>query len=652
MTTEPGKDPEASGSAGAAPPGPHPESPLAVDLETMRQMGYRTVDLLVERAARDRDDPALRTASREEMAARLAGPPPAAGVPFDDILDRLSTDVLPFIARWDHPRFFGFIPGSATWPGVLGDLIASGTNIDTSSWRESAGPSQVELTVLDWFKEWIGYPEEAAGVLVTGGSAANMTAVACAREARLGAMSDTATAYMSDQAHSSMARAARILGFRPEQVRILPSDERSRLSPEILRRAMDADVEAGLTPLLVAAAAGATSTGAVDPLEELAATCRERGVWLHVDGAYGGFAVLSVRGRQWLRGIELADSVTLDPHKWLYQPFDVGCLLVRDGSQLRRAFEITPDYLKDTAAVSREVNFSNYGMQLTRMWRALKVWMSIEYFGVDAFRAAVDTAIDLARRAEERVRDAPNLELLSPASLGVLCFRRTFDGIDESGVEEQMNGEVIRRLVESGRGLISSTRVRGRFALRMCVMNHTTTAADVDEILDWIESADVDVPGAAAAPPLADAREPGVRHGWLEQRGSDAIGSLDLFRDLDEGQRTRLRAATWEIEVPAGTDIVHAWEFAREFYVILDGEVTISTEEREVGSLGAGRFFGEVAALDWGAGFGYPRTASVTATSNVRLLVVPAPLLNELVRDAPEFGRIVKATMSERLTER
>jgi aromatic-L-amino-acid/L-tryptophan decarboxylase len=628
------------------PAEPHPESPLTVDLETMRRMGYRTVDLLVERAARDRDDPALRSASRDELAARLAGPPPADGVPFEDILERLSDDVLPFIARWDHPRFFGFVPGSGTWPGALADFIVSAVNLDASSWREASGPSQLELTVLDWFRAWIGYPEEASGVLVSGGSAANITAVACAREARLGPMSDSVVVYLCDQAHSSMARAARILGFRPEQVRILPSDARNRLSPAILERAMDADVEAGLTPLIVGAAAGATSTGAIDPFAELSALCRDRGVWLHVDAAYGGFAMLSDRGRDWLRGLELADSVTLDPHKWLYQPFEVGCLMVRDGQQLRRAFEITPDYLKDSQAASREVNFANYGMQLTRMARAVKVWTSVQFFGVDAFRTAIDTAIDLAKHAEDRVSSSPVLELVSPASLGILAFRRTFGGVTDDGLVEGMNGEVIRRLVESGRGLISSTRVRGRFALRMCVMNHTTTRADVDEILDWVEQVEIEPPATAVAEPVHE-REPGMRQGWLSP---DAIGSLALFDDLDDGQRDRVRASTWEIEVPAGTDVVHAWEFGREFYVILGGEVAVVHDGELVNTLGPGDHFGEVAALDWGAGFGYPRTASVTATTNLRLLVVPAPLLNELVRDAPAFGALIKRAMSERLT--
>jgi aromatic-L-amino-acid decarboxylase len=615
----------------------------------MRQMGYRTVDLLIERAAQEREAPALRTASREEMEGRIGGSPPESGVPFDQILDRLATDVLPFIARWDHPRFFGFIPGSGTWPGVLGDLIVAACNIDSGSWRESAGPSQVELVVLDWFKEWIGYPAEASGVLVSGGSAANMTALACAREALLGPMSDRAVAYMSDQAHSSMARAARILGFRPEQVRILPSDDRFRLSPDTLRRAMEADTRAGLLPLFVGAAAGSTSTGAVDPLEELAQTCAERDVWLHVDAAYGGFAVLSERGKEWLRGIGLADSVTLDPHKWLYQPFECGCLLVRDGPLLRRAFEITPDYLKDTQVVSREVNFANFGMQLTRMARAIKVWVSVSYFGVDAFRRAIERSIDLAQMAEERIRSSTRLELLMPASLGVVAFRRSFEGVDGDGLLERMNGEVVRRLVESGRGLVSSTRLRGRFAIRMCVMNHASAAQDVEEVLEWIENVQIERPvGPAPAP--TDEREPGVRQAWLEHRSADAIGGLELFRDLDEEQRGRLRAAAWETVMPPGTGVVQAWEFAREFYVILEGTVSVRSDDREIASLGPGDFFGEVAALDWGAGYGYPRTASVLASSVARLLVVPGSLLNELVRDAPAFGEIIRRTMSERLS--
>ena len=225
--------------------------------------------------------------------------------------------------------------------------------------------------VLDSFKEWIGYPAAAAGVLLGGGSAAT-TALACARESLIGPMVADVVAYCSDQAHSSVARAARALGFRPEQVRVLPTDEHFRMRPDALAATMEADVAAGRRPLFVAAAAGSTNTGAIDPMPELAAIARAHGAWLHVDGAYGAFAALTERGHEALAGIGLADSVTLDPHKWLYQPFECGCLLVREGRLLDEAFLITPDYLKDIEVARQEVNFSDRSFQLTRVSRALK----------------------------------------------------------------------------------------------------------------------------------------------------------------------------------------------------------------------------------------------------------------------------------------
>ena len=287
--------------------------PLALDPDRMRRMGYAAIDMLVERIAGLPDGPVLRTASRAEMAGRIDEPPPSGGRDFGELLERLDRDVLPYVGHFDHPRFFGYIPGAGTWPAALGDLIASATNVDAGAWREAAGPSQLELTVLDWFRGWIGYPAGAAGVLVSGGSAANLTAIACARETLVGPMSPRIVAYTSDQTHSSLARAARHLGFRPDQIRVLPTDEAFRLRPADVAAAMDADVAAGRLPFLVSANAGTTNTGAIDPLAELAAICRERGVWLHVDGAYGGFAVLTDRGRTALAGLELADSVTLDP---------------------------------------------------------------------------------------------------------------------------------------------------------------------------------------------------------------------------------------------------------------------------------------------------------------------------------------------------
>ena len=376
-----------------------PHDPLALDPDAMREMGYRVVDMLIERMARLRSGPVLRMATRDEMEARIAEPPPATGHDFGSLVARLDRDVLPYVGHFDHPRFFGYVPGAGTWPGALGDLIAAATNIDAGAWREAAGPIQLELTVLDWFREWLGYPQDSAGVLVSGGSAANLTAIACAREALVGPMSSRIVAYTSDQSHSSLARAARHLGFRPDQIRVLPTDEQFRIRPADLVAAMDVDLAAGRLPFLVSANAGSTNTGSVDDLTALAGICRERNAWLHVDAAYGGFAVLTERGRAALAGIELADSVTLDPHKWLAMPFEVGCLMVRRGEAIERAFELHPEYLQERPDGPRIVNFADRGLQLTRASRAIKVWLAIQTFGVGAFRAAIDRAIDLTLMA-------------------------------------------------------------------------------------------------------------------------------------------------------------------------------------------------------------------------------------------------------------
>jgi aromatic-L-amino-acid decarboxylase len=627
------------------------ENPLGLDQETMRRLGYQTVDMLVDTLSASYSAQPRRLAPRAEMERRLKESPPEAPRSFDEILDRLGTDVLPFAGRTGHPRYFAFIPGSGTWPGALGDFIASVSNIENSSWLDSAGPSQLELVVLDWFKGWIGYPAEAAGVLVSGGSAANMTALACAREALLGAMNERVVAYVSDQAHSSLARAARILGFRPDQVRVLPTDGRYRMRPDALLGAMDADLRAGRQPLFVAASAGSTNTGAIDPLPELAQVCRERGAWFHVDGAYGGFVALTERGKGWLEGIELADSVTLDPHKWLYQPYECGCLLVREGQQLRKGFEITPDYLKDTAVAAEEVNFADHGVQLSRMCRALKLWVSLEYFGVDAFRKAIDRALDLARLAQARIEASEELELLVPPALGVVCFRHRLGGAQDEHELALFNAALVEGLAESGEGVVSSTRLRGSYALRMCVLNHTSSARDVERVLDWIERAAPHV--AAANPPMATYdRHPDVHdQPWLGRRpvGAAELRTLPLFASLTDAELRLVAHSAYEDTAAAGEMIVRRWDPSREFYVILEGTADVRTAEEHLADLGPGDFFGELAALDWGASFGYPRLASVIATSPSRLLVIPAARFNMLVRDVTGFGDQIHRAVRERL---
>jgi glutamate/tyrosine decarboxylase-like PLP-dependent enzyme len=624
--------------------------PLGLSAEQLRGLGYRTVDLLVEQLT-DPSIPAMRRGDPAELRSRLSGPPPASPREWSELLGQLADDVLRPMSRLAHPGYFAFIPASSTFPGALGDLIAGALDIDAGSWMSAAGPSQVELVVLDWFKEWIGYPQDAAGVLVSGGSAANMTALACAREALLGSMSERVVLYTADQTHSSIARAARLLGFRPDQVRILPTDSEHRLRIDALVGAIEADARGGRQPLIVAANAGATNTGAVDRLGELADICRNRGLWLHVDAAYGGFASLTERGRAALAGIELADSVTLDPHKWLYQPIECGALLVREGHLLPRAFTINPDYLADYK--SEEVNFSDLGLQLTRSARALKIWLSFNYFGADAFRAAIDRTLDLALLAERQIREAPTLELLSPATLGIVAFRRLFDGTHDEATIERVNAELVTRFELTGRGLVSSTRLRGRYAIRMCAMNHTTGPADVIETLAWFAT--------AARPDLPRNRTPAkhedpfadVRGGWADTVEFDepTVRAIPLFADLGADALEVILRSAHELRASPGEALIHRWHGTRHFYVIVTGAVEVRAADDSVHELKPGDFFGELAALDWGAGFGYARTADVVARTDSRLLVVPPAALGELLRRAPEVEASLREAARERLRE-
>ncbi len=633
------------------------DDPLGLDAEAMRALGYRTVDMLVARLT-DRAIPPLRRATPAEMRARLSGPPPQDGRDFEAIVEQLERDVLPFMSRGDHPGFFAFVPFCGTWPGALGDFVASACNVYAGSWMESAGPTQLELEVLDWFKQWLGYPLDAGGVLVGGGSAANLTALACARETLVGSMSTDVVGYVSDQAHSSIGRAARVLGFRPEQIRVLPHDADFRLAPRTLAAAMDADLRAGRRPLFVAATAGTTNTGAIDPLGELSGLCRERGAWLHVDAAYGGFAALTERGRAALQGIELADSVTLDPHKWLYQPYECGALLVRDDHVLRSAFQMTPDYLQDSEVAAGEVNLSDRGVQLTRSSRAFKVWLSLQYFGARAFTTAIDRSLDLARVVHDRVQRSDALELMAPASLGIVCLRRHFRGVASDASDADLRNAALVAAVEaSGHGLVSSTVLRGRYALRICVLNHTTTRADVDRVMDLVEFGEPDALSPAAAA-VTYRRDREVRHVPLRRRGTpsgalgvaaEALAELALFAPLDAAARARVACLARLESHPAGETIVEQWDAALDFYVIVDGEVEVLVDETAVNRLGAGEFFGELAALDWGGGFGYPRIASVRALTGVRLLTFPAGALNELARESPQIADEIRRVGAERL---
>ena len=479
-----GPEQEFSDQDSASRAGAHRE--LLMTPEQMLALAQRAAELLIERTEGLSEEKAWDGDFQQALQNQLAGDPPENGRPAAEVLEQAAKAVLPFAARLDHARFFGFIPSSPTWPGVLADFMAAGYNVNACTWLVASGPSALELVVIDWLRRWLGYPDGAGGLFTSGGSAASLDAFVAAREAA--GHPERATVYMSDQSHSAHVRAARIIGIRPEGIRMIPSDDRFRLDMEALAQVVREDRDAGFSPITVCANAGTASTGAIDPLEAMADFCAAEKIWLHVDAAYGGFAAVTEEGRKLLHGIERADSIGLDAHKWFFQPYEAGCLLVRDSRTLENAFRVGHDILQDTVWGKSHPNIADRGSQLSRSFRALKVWMSVQTFGMAAFRRAVSKGMDLAARAEAYVLESEMLELLTPVSLSIVCLRVKPGRIDlgEETLDE-VNRTVLARIFWEDQGFLSSTLLKGRFSLRLCIINHNTNWDDVRDTLESIE---------------------------------------------------------------------------------------------------------------------------------------------------------------------
>jgi glutamate/tyrosine decarboxylase-like PLP-dependent enzyme len=453
------------------------------DPSALRTFTDQATAWLLEHFATLPDQPIGHTASRPEMAALLAEPPPETGQGFPRVFDQFKDAVVPYAFNVQHPRFLAFIPSSPTFLSVLGDMLCAGTNFFAGVWLEAAGPAEVELVVLDWFRQFLGLPPETRGLLTSGGSEANLTALLVAREPLSFADRQRAVLYLTGQRHGSVDRAAKVIGLRPDQLRPLAADADFRLDPAALRDAIQRDRDAGRLPWAVVANAGATNTGVVDPLEALADLCREHRLWLHVDAAYGWPAVLTPEGNQLLAGIDRADSLTLDPHKWFGQVFEAGCVLVREGRRLADTFCIRPDYMQDVTPAGDQINFADHGLALTRRFRALKIWLSVKVLGVAWFRALVERCCRLADLAEALLRRTPGFEILSPRRLSIVCFRYVPSGLATEADIDQFNLALTEALRRTGRAFLSTTRLRDRVALRFCFVSWRTTAADVEEIV-------------------------------------------------------------------------------------------------------------------------------------------------------------------------
>jgi len=463
------------------------ESAAALELspEQLRRLGYQIVDMLVDHQQSPRNEKAAAMIDWTASESIRNAPFPDEGGPPEQALEYLRREIFPHMMRPDHPRFFAFVPSPSNAVSALAEALIGGFNAFAGAWMEASGPAALELNTVNWLREVCGLPETARGLYVSGGSSANLTALAVARKVKLDDHIPGSVVYFSDQTHSSVERGLRLLGFAPEQIVKLPTDADYRLSLPALAERVAADRAAHRKPFCVIANAGTTNTGAVDPLEELTAYCRREDLWLHADGAYGAAAALCERGRQELRGLGAVDSLSIDPHKWLFQPFEIGCVLVREGELLPKTFRIFPEYLQEVHE-KEGVNFCDYGIQLTRGFRALKLWLSLQVFGVRAFREAVERGFKLAEIAEARLRRNVLWEVISPARLAVLCFRYAPAGAGEERCN-RLNKLLAEAMFRDGFAAVTTTILRGRTVLRMCTINPRATAADIEGTIGKLE---------------------------------------------------------------------------------------------------------------------------------------------------------------------
>jgi aromatic-L-amino-acid decarboxylase len=409
-----------------------------------------------------------------------------------------------------HPRFFGYVSSSGNPIGVIADLLISTINQNVTAWRSAPSAVETELLATDWIKEILGYPREAIGMFTSGGSMATLQALAIAREVKAGrnvsrdgmqALGPSRlTLYMSEHGHMSIPKAGALLGLGRSSVRIVKVDPAYRIELSDLEKQIARDKAHGNRPFCVVASAGTVNTGAIDDLEQVGRICRREGLWFHVDGAYGGFAALVPAGRERFRGIEKADSVSLDPHKWLYQPLDVGCVLVRDRRHAQRTFGGSGAYARVIGGIPGEdFAFFEHGIELSRRFRALKIWMAFKCYGTRLLSACVEKNLRMARALESIVRARVCLEILAPVELSIVCFRyfpvsvrkayRHSGPAEKKKLEQRLNRlneGIMTQLQREGRAYLSNAVLKGRFALRACVLSYRTEERDLEILVDEV----------------------------------------------------------------------------------------------------------------------------------------------------------------------
>lgn len=467
---------------------------LDQDTREFREQGHRLVDWIADYFDSIRDYPVVSRVEPGDVAARFPARAPEEGAGYGELMETFERDILPGITHWNHPRFFAYFSITGSQAGVLAEFLSAALNVNGMLWKTSPAATELETRVLEWLREALGLPAGLFGIINDTASVNSFLALAAAREATgldvrgeglAGRNLPRLRVYCSEQAHSSIEKGALALGFGSAGVAKIPADSAWRMDPAALEAQIRADRAAGMRPCAIAATVGTTSTAAVDPVAAIAAIAQREGCWLHVDASYAGSAGLVPELRSIWSGVGGADSIVVNPHKWMFTPVDCSVLYTRHPDRLKETFSLVPEYLKTTDTA--DINYMDYGLQLGRRFRALKLWMIMAHYGLERMRAVIREHVAHAGRLAEELQRRGDVELLAPQSLSVVVFRRVVrrDGAVDEAASEAASLDLMERINASGRAFVSHTRLGGRFAIRVAIGNGATTWEDVATILEF-----------------------------------------------------------------------------------------------------------------------------------------------------------------------
>jgi aromatic-L-amino-acid decarboxylase len=462
-----------------------------MDRNTFRQFGYQFVDWVAEYLEEVEKYPVVSRVKPGEVMIALPSSPPPHAEPMEIIFNDFKKIILPGITHWQHPSWFGYFPANNSPASVLGEILTAGIGAQCMIWQTSPAAAELEELVLEWLRQMLGLPEGMAGVIQDTASTATLCALISAREkatdfqSNQRGLKENLVVYASDQTHSSIEKGVKIAGYGRDNLRLIPTDEAYALIPEKLEQAVIEDKKKGLKPACVVATLGTTSSTAIDPLAAIGKICRRHGIWLHVDAAFAGSAALLPEMRWMLEGAEHMDSFVFNPHKWLFTNFDCSAYFVEDPAALVRTFEIHPEYLK-TEIDAQVKNFRDWGIQLGRRFRALKLWFVIRSYGVEGLKAILREHIRLAQLFKSWVEEHPKFEIMAPVPFSLVCFRLN-DGREEKALDS-LNKKLLENINATGKVFLTHTSLRGRFVLRLAIGQRTTQERHVREAWSLVAS--------------------------------------------------------------------------------------------------------------------------------------------------------------------